>query len=70
MVEKRPALLADVFEAFIGALYLDQGIRNSYEFLEKVVFPKIELGAFSHVMDYKSQLQEIIQQQNNWSHCI
>ena len=62
---ERPALLADVFEAFIGALYLDQGLETVIEFLEKVVFPKIELGAFSHVMDYKSQLQEIIQQHNN-----
>jgi ribonuclease III len=57
----RPALLADVFEAFIGALYLDQGIAKVFEFLEKVVFPKINEGAFSHVMDYKSQLQELIQ---------
>ena len=62
---ERPALLADVFEAFIGALYLDQGLDTVVLFLEKVVFPKIELGAFSHVMDYKSQLQEVIQQQNN-----
>ena len=61
---ERPALLADVFEAFIGSLYLDQGLETVIEFLEKIVFPKIELGAFSHVMDYKSQLQEIIQQQN------
>ncbi len=57
----RPALLADVFEAFIGALYLDQGIETVIKFLEKVVFPKINAGAFSHVMDYKSQLQELIQ---------
>ncbi|MEI4768607.1 ribonuclease III [Psychrobacillus sp. FJAT-51614] len=62
---ERPALLADVFEAFIGALYLDKGLATVISFLEKIVFPKIELGAFSHVMDYKSQLQEIIQQQNN-----
>jgi ribonuclease III len=58
---ERPALLADVFEAFIGALYLDQGIETVIRFLEKVVFPKINAGAFSHVMDYKSQLQELIQ---------
>jgi ribonuclease-3 len=58
---ERPALLADVFEAFIGALYLDQGIEPVISFLEKVVFPKINAGAFSHVMDYKSQLQELIQ---------
>jgi ribonuclease III len=58
---ERPALLADVFEAFIGALYLDKGIETVIGFLEKVVFPKINAGAFSHVMDYKSQLQELIQ---------
>lgn len=58
---ERPALLADVFEAFIGALYLDKGIEIVVDFLEKVVFPKINAGAFSHVMDYKSQLQELIQ---------
>lgn len=57
----RPALLADVFEAFIGALYLDKGIDIVIKFLEKVVFPKINAGAFSHVMDFKSQLQELIQ---------
>jgi len=58
---ERPALLADVFEAFIGALYLDKGLETVIGFLEKSVFPKINAGAFSHVMDYKSQLQELIQ---------
>jgi ribonuclease III len=62
---ERPALLADVFEAFIGALYLDQGIDKVVEFLDRVVFPKINAGAFSHVMDFKSQLQELVQQSNN-----
>ena len=64
---ERPALLADVFESFIGALYLDQGLQPVVAFLEQVVFPKIEIGAFSHVMDYKSQLQEMVQQMNNGS---
>jgi ribonuclease III len=58
---ERPALLADVFEAFIGALYLDKGIEIVIEFLEKNVYPKINAGAFSHVMDFKSQLQELVQ---------
>ncbi|MGE6631371.1 ribonuclease III [Bacillus sp. NPDC077027] len=58
---KRPALLADVFEAFIGALYLDQGLEPVEYFLEKFVYPKINDGAFSHVMDFKSQLQEFVQ---------
>jgi ribonuclease III len=58
---ERPALLADVFEAFIGALFLDKGINIVVDFLEKHVFPKVNAGAFSHVMDFKSQLQELVQ---------
>ncbi|ENH98271.1 ribonuclease III [Gracilibacillus halophilus YIM-C55.5] len=61
----RPALLADVFEAFIGALYLDQGFDQVVAFLKAYVYPKITTGAFSHTMDYKSQLQETIQQYKN-----
>lgn len=61
----RPALLADVFEAFIGALFLDKGIDIVVQFLEKVVFPKIDAGAFSHVMDFKSQLQEHVQRDSS-----
>ncbi|NLY78460.1 MAG: ribonuclease III [Lysinibacillus sp.] len=61
---ERPALLADVFESFIGALYLDQGLEAVVQFLQRVVFPKVEVGAFSHVMDFKSQLQEMVQQSN------
>ncbi|MBR7794901.1 ribonuclease III [Virgibacillus salarius] len=63
----RSALLADVFEAFLGALYLDQGFDAALQFLEDHVFPKITDGAFSHAMDYKSQLQELIQQIKNQS---
>lgn len=59
----RSALLADVFEAFLGALYLDQGFEVALKFLEDYVFPKITTGAFSHAMDYKSQLQELVQQE-------
>lgn len=61
----RPALLADVFEAFIGALYLDQGYEKVIFFLNKYVYPQITTGAFSHTMDYKSQLQETVQQHKN-----
>ena len=34
----RPALLADVFEAFIGALYLDQGLDTVVTILKKLSF--------------------------------
>ncbi|WP_100373236.1 ribonuclease III [Bacillus sp. FJAT-45037] len=61
---ERPALLADVFESFIGALYLDQGLEAVYQFLNQTIYPKINDGAFSHMMDFKSQLQEFIQRDN------
>lgn len=58
---KRPSLLADVFEAFVGALYLDQGLSAVQHFLQSYIFPQIDEGRFSQVTDYKSQLQEIVQ---------
>ncbi|MFT9115675.1 MAG: ribonuclease III [Sporolactobacillus sp.] len=61
---ERPGLLCDVFEAFVGALYLDQGLGEVSRFLEAVVYPRIADGTFSHVMDFKSQLQETVQRQN------
>jgi len=60
----RPALLADVFEAFIGALYLDQGLDAVFLFLSRFMYPKIKEGAFTHKMDFKSQLQEFVQRDN------
>lgn len=57
----RQALLADIFEAFLGALYLDQGIEACLQFLEQYIFPTITRDAFSHMMDYKTKLQELIQ---------
>ena len=60
---KRPALLADAFEAFIGAVYLDRGLDEVFAFLDKFVFPKVKAGAFRHMMDYKSQLQEFVQRE-------
>lgn len=60
----RPALLADVYESFLGALYLDQGMEQAQLFLNESMFTKLKNGAFSHMMDFKSQLQETIQKEN------
>ncbi|KAF1304428.1 ribonuclease III [Candidatus Enterococcus willemsii] len=57
----RPSLLCDLFESFLGALYLDQNLQTVNEFLKKVVFPKVQAGAFSHEMDHKTRLQEVLQ---------
>lgn len=61
---QRPALLADVFEAFIGALYLDQGLDAVFAFMEKYVYPRVDKGEFAQITDFKSQLQEFVQQDN------
>lgn len=58
---KRPSLLCDLFESFLGALYLDQGLVAVRHFLEQIVFPKVEAGVFSHEMDHKTKLQEVLQ---------
>jgi ribonuclease-3 len=60
----RPALLADVFESFIGALYLDQGLEPIKAFLNQHVFPKISGEGKLLVIDYKTQLQEHTQHHN------
>jgi ribonuclease-3 len=60
----RPALLADVFESFIGALYLDQGLEPIKAFLNQYVFPKISGEGKLLVIDYKTQLQEHTQHHN------
>jgi ribonuclease III len=58
----RPSLLADVFEAFIGALFLDSGLEQVKKFLERVVFPKVNSDWLKNMLDAKSQLQEVVQQ--------
>jgi ribonuclease-3 len=60
----RPALLADVFESFIGALYLDQGLETVKAFLNRYVFAKISSEGKLLVIDYKTQLQEHTQHHN------
>ena len=56
------SLLENSFEAFVGALFLDQGMVCVTEFLNKTMFPKIqELADKKTFKDPKSLLQEKIQ---------
>lgn len=55
-------ILADVFEALIGALYLDQGYRAVMSFLETVLLPNLaDILRFHEYKDAKSLLQEKVQ---------
>ncbi len=56
----KKAIVADVFEAFLAALYLDQGIETTKKFIYAHVVPYIENNAHLFV-DYKSVIQELIQ---------
>ena len=58
---KRPSLLCDIFEAFIGALYLDHGKPTVVKFLNQVVFPKLDEGCYNTFFDHKTALQEYLQ---------
>jgi ribonuclease-3 len=60
----RPALLADVFESFVGALYLDQGLEVVNVFLRKHIFPHLPNQGRPLTVDFKTYLQEHTQQRN------
>lgn len=57
----RPALLCDVFEAFTGAIFQDLGMDEARRFISQVLFPRIDNDDFSHGMDFKTALQELMQ---------
>lgn len=57
----RDTILGDVFEAFLGALLLDQGEETVERFLHQVMIPELEKGNFERVTDYKTHLQELLQ---------
>lgn len=62
------SLLADSFEAFIGALFLDQGITVVSEFIKQTLFPKMEtIVAKKDFKDPKSLFQEQMQAQTHAS---
>lgn len=56
------SLLADCFEAFIGALFIDQGVEAVSKFLGEVLLPKAdEIVKGTSFKDPKSLLQELVQ---------
>ncbi len=57
----RKAIVADIFESFIGAMYLDLGFDEVKKFIYKNIIPLIETKAIDFFDDYKSVLQELVQ---------
>jgi ribonuclease-3 len=62
------SLLADSFESFIGALFIDQGIDTVSDFLNRVLISKVEeIEKSRSFKDPKSLLQEFVQSKRQTS---
>lgn len=57
----RPSIIADLFESFIGALYLDAGMDNVNAVLDQVMAFSFDAKSLASITDYKTKLQEFIQ---------
>jgi ribonuclease-3 len=56
----KTSILADAFEAVIGAIYLDGGVDTARAFVERNIVPLIEdVIPRLETIDYKSMLQEL-----------
>jgi len=64
-IREMDSVKSDVFEAFIGALYLDQGLEVVKKFLNQTVIPHIK-NQDVFFYDYKSELKELCDQ-DNWT---
>jgi ribonuclease-3 len=60
---QRPSILADVFEALLGAIYLESGLEVVRWFILEQLHPFIETVSTGDVNphDFKSKLQEVAQ---------
>ncbi len=58
----RPSILADAFEALIAAIYLDGGLEPARAFILRQVVPTLSGHRTTAFKDYKTMLQEVIQQ--------
>ena len=57
----KKAIVADIFEAFLGAVYIDQGYAKTRNTILKIVVPYIDNPDITFFSDYKSTLQEFVQ---------
>lgn len=58
---ENPGLLANTVEALIGAIFIDQGIKATQEFIDKFILKKIPEIVKISLKDPKSLLQEFVQ---------
>ena len=64
----RPSILADAVESVIAACFLDGGMEPAKMFIEKYVLCNVPVTRL-HNVDYKTALQELVQQKKNQTLC-
>jgi len=57
----KPRLLADAFEAIIGAVYLDGGFSAAVSVIDRLLTERINAAELKNFYDFKSRLQETAQ---------
>ena len=62
---ERPSVLADAFEALLGAMYLDRGLEPTRAFVQGVLRETVQNAMDGRVEpDYKTRLQERLQKKS------
>jgi len=64
----KKVIVADIFEAFMGAIYLDLGFDTVKRVILEIIIPYIENGGTTFLADYKSKLQELVQTEQRSVH--
>jgi ribonuclease-3 len=57
----KPKILADMFEALVGAVYLDGGYSSAWQTVDRVLGGKIAIVELKNFYDFKTRLQETAQ---------
>lgn len=57
----KKVIMADIFEALMGAIYIDQGYAKARQVILHIVVPYIKNPNVTFFEDYKSALQEAVQ---------
>ena len=60
----RDSILADAVESVIAASFLDGGIQAAKKFIQTFILVEVPVSQL-HNMDYKTKLQELVQQKKN-----
>ena len=60
----RDSILADAVESVIAACFLDGGMEASLQFIRRFILVEVPVTKL-HNTDYKTQLQELVQQKRN-----